>query len=492
MNNLVVMPLVVPIMIGIVLVFLKNHIRVQRALSLITMLSLIFISIVLLENIQASGIMRLDFGGWLPPYGISFVADSFAILLVLIASIVTLICLIYAYSSIGERHEKMYFYPFVLFMIAGVNGSFMTGDIFNLFVCFEVMLLASYALIALGGNKKQLRESLKYVLINVLASWFFLVALAFLYGTLGTLNMAHLSVRVAEEGQDALLTTISLLFLVVFALKAGLLLFFWLPGSYSVPPTAVAALFGALLTKVGIYALIRMFTLVFYHKPEVTHILIEGMSVITIIAGCLGAIAYKDLRQVVAYNVVIGVGFVLMGLGVATDSSLQGSIYYLMHDMIAKAMLFLIVGTMINLTGEKRFDRMSGLIRHYPLFGWLFFIVMISLAGIPPFSGFVGKILIGQGLIEAESYVVLAIAFFSSVVVLYSLLRVFLQAIFGETSVSIGDEKPLPKGQLIPILLLACCTFGLGFGAEGFSSFVEDATKTIVNPEIYIQAVLEK
>lgn len=136
MNNLVVMPLVVPIMIGIVLVFLKNHIRVQRALSLITMLSLIFISIVLLENIQASGIMRLDFGGWLPPYGISFVADSFAILLVLIASIVTLICLIYAYSSIGERHEKMYFYPFVLFMIAGVNGSFMTGDIFNLFVCF--------------------------------------------------------------------------------------------------------------------------------------------------------------------------------------------------------------------------------------------------------------------------------------------------------------------------------------------------------------------
>lgn len=492
MNNLVVMPLIVPIIMGIILVFFRNKIQIQRVLSSITMLSLIFISIILLENIQTNGIVRLDFGGWLPPYGISFVADSFSVLLVLVASVVTSICLIYAYSSIGIKHEKMYFYPFVLFMIAGVNGSFLTGDIFNLFVCFEVMLLASYALIALGGDKIQFRESLKYVLINVLASWFFLVALAYLYGTLGTLNMAHMSVRVAEDGQSALLTTISLLFLLVFALKAGLLLFFWLPGSYSVPPTAIAALFGALLTKVGIYALIRMFTLVFYHKPEITHVLIEGMAAVTIIAGCLGAIAYKDLRKIVAYNVVIGVGFVLMGLGVATDASLQGSIYYVMHDMIAKAMLFLIVGTMINLTGEYRFDRMSGLIRNYPLFGWLFFVVMISLAGIPPFSGFVGKILIGQGLIETESYSLLVIGFFSSVVVLYSLLRVFLQAIFGETTVSIGDEKPLSKGQLIPILLFACCTLGLGFWAEGFSDFVEDATKTLVNPEIYIQAVLEK
>ena len=177
-------------------------------------------------------------------------------LFVLTASIVTAICLIYAFSSIGERHEKMFFYPFVLFLIAGVNGSFLTGDMFNLFVCFEVMLLASYVLVTLGGKKVQLRESIKYVVINVLSSWFFLVALAYLYGTLGTLNMAHLSERVAEAGQGPLLTTISIVFLIVFSLKAGLLLFFWLPGSYSVPPTAIAALFGALLTKVGIYALI--------------------------------------------------------------------------------------------------------------------------------------------------------------------------------------------------------------------------------------------
>ena len=450
MNNLVVLPLIIPIMVGVILVFLRPYIRLQRVISLLTMIGVSGLSIYLLNVIQTDGIIRLDFGGWKPPFGILFVGDSFAMLLVLTASIVTAVCLIYAFSSIGEKHEKMFFYPFVLFLIAGVNGSFLTGDLFNLFVCFELMLLASYALVTLGGEKVQLKESIKYVVINVLASWFFLVALAYLYGTLGTLNMAHISERVAEAGQDPLLTTISIVFLLVFSLKAGLLLFFWLPGSYSVPPTAVAALFGALLTKVGIYALFRMFTLIFYHEPSVTHQLIGIMAGVTIILGCMGALAYKDIRLIVSYNVVIAVGFILIGLAIATPTAIEGSIYYIIHDMIAKALLFLLAGAMIKMTGVTKFDQMSGLIRNSPVFGWMFFIVTCSLAGIPPLSGFVGKILVGQSAIEAGSYVLLALAFFSSIVVLYSLLRIFLNAIFGETIISKEDEVPLKKGLLIP------------------------------------------
>ena len=213
----------------------------------------------------------------------------------------------------------MFFYSFVLFLIAGVNGSFLTGDLFNLFVCFEVMLLASYVLITLGGRKVQLVESIKYVVINVLSSWFFLLGIAYLYGSVGTLNMAHLSERIAEVGQTPLLTTISIIFLIVFSLKAGLFLYFWLPGSYSAPPTAVAALFGALLTKVGMYAMFRTFTLIFYHEPSITHTLIGIMAALTIIGGCIGAIAYKDIRQIVTYNVVITVGFILVGLAVSTE-----------------------------------------------------------------------------------------------------------------------------------------------------------------------------
>ena len=166
--------------------------------------------------IQTDGILRLDFGGWLPPYGILFVADSFSMLLVLTTAIVTAIVLLYAFSSIGKAHENMFFYSFVLFLIAGVNGSFLTGDLFNLFVCFEVMLLSSYVLITLGGRKIQLVESIKYVVINVLSSWFFLLGIAYLYGTVGTLNMAHLSVRIAEVGQGPLLTTIGIIFLDCF------------------------------------------------------------------------------------------------------------------------------------------------------------------------------------------------------------------------------------------------------------------------------------
>ncbi|WP_342557259.1 Na+/H+ antiporter subunit D [Lysinibacillus sp. FSL P4-0201] len=491
MSNMIVLPLIVPVITAILLVFLKEHVTLQRIISLLTLSFIIIISVILLVEIQEQGVMRIDFSGWAPPFGISFVADSFATLLVLVANIVALICMLYAIFTMELRYEKMYFYPFTLLMIAGVNGSFLTGDIFNLFVCFEVMLLASYALISLGGEKIQLREALKYVLINIVASWIFLVALAFLYGTVGTLNMAHISVRVMEAGANPLITTVALIFLIVFSLKAGLLLFFWLPGSYSVPPTAIAALFAALLTKVGMYALVRSFTLLFPNNPEVTHTALGIMAGLTIIAGCIGALSGRDVRTIASYNVLIGVGFIIIGLAVGTESALQGVIYYLMHDMIAKAMLFLAVGMMIYLTRETVIDKMSGLIRNYPFFGWLFFIAMCSLAGIPPLSGFLGKVLIGQGAIEGGHFVLLGLGFFSSLIVLYSLLRIFLSSFFGETIISLEDEKPLAKRILLPLTLLAICTFGLGIGAEKLAPFVTDAAETLYTPSIYIDAVLD-
>ncbi|MFJ7669411.1 Na+/H+ antiporter subunit D [Lysinibacillus sp. NPDC097195] len=490
MSNMIVLPLIVPVITAILLVFLRENIMIQRIVSLCTLAFVVIISIVLLLEVQDQGVMRIDFSGWLPPFGILFVADSFAVLLVLVANIVATICVIYAFFTIGEQYERMYFYPFVLLMVAGVNGSFLTGDIFNLFVCFEVMLLASYALISLGGGKVQLREALKYVLINIVASWIFLVALAFLYGTIGTLNMAHISLRVTEAGVDPLITTVGLVFLIVFSLKAGLLLFFWLPGSYSVPPTAIAALFAALLTKVGIYALVRTFTLLFTTNTEVTHTMLGIMAGLTIIAGCMGALAGRDVRTIAAYNVLIGVGFIVAGLAIGTESALQGVTYYLMHDMVLKAMLFLAVGMMIYVTGETTIDKMSGLIRNYPFFGWLFFVMMCSLAGIPPLSGFLGKVLIGQGAIEGGNFVLLGLGFLSSLIVLYSLLRIFLSSFFGETIISIEDEKPLPKRIVLPLTLLAVCTIALGIGAEWMAPYVKDAAETLHTPSIYIDAVL--
>src|SRR5699024_5839045 len=256
---------------------------------------------------------------------------------------------LYTFHTIRTKRESLYFYPFVHFLIAGVNGSFLTGDLFNLFVTFEVMLLASYVLLTLGAKKDQLIESLKYIAINVISSSLFLIALAYLYGSLGTLNFAHLSVRIAEVGQTPLLTIISLLFLIVFSLKSGLLLYHWLPGSYSTPPTAIAALFGALLTKVGIYAIIRTFTLLFYHEVAITHTVIGIMAGLTLLGGMIGAIAYPNIRYIVSYNVIISVGFILIGLAVMETDALAGATFYLIHDIFVKALLFLLAGMTIYL-----------------------------------------------------------------------------------------------------------------------------------------------
>ncbi|MCG7343099.1 Na+/H+ antiporter subunit D [Sporosarcina sp. ACRSL] len=491
MNNIIVMPMIIPLVTGIILVFLRHYVKTQRVLSIVSSILTLVASLVVLNQIQQDGILRLDFGGWLPPYGILFVADSFSMLLVTTTSIVTGILLIYAFSSIEKQFEHTFFYPFVFFLVAGVNGSFLTGDLFNLFVCFEVMLLSSYVLITMGGRKLQLIESMKYVTINVLSSWFFLIGIAYLYGAVGTLNMAHLSVRVAEVGQGPILTVISLMFLIVFSLKAGLLLYFWLPGSYSVPQTVVAALFGALLTKVGIYAMFRVFTLIFYHDTIITHNVIGVMAILTMIGGSIGAIAYNDIRKIIAYNVVIAVGFILAGLAMSSETAFQGAIYYLIHDMVVKALLFLLGGTMIYLTGKAKIEEMSGLIRNYPILGWLFFITMLSLAGIPPLSGFIGKVYIGQGAIETGSFILLTTAFLSGIFVLYSLLRIFLNCFWGETIINEDEDIPLKKGMLVPCVLFGIMTIAIGIGVEGLAPYVSDAARTLMNPEIYIDAVLQ-
>ena len=292
MSNLIILPIIIPIIAGLLMVIARNMIAFHRFLSLLAMAAVGAAAVLLLRVIKTAGIQTLYLGGWEAPFGITLVADMFAVILVLVAAIVTFCCLIYAFSTIGSAREHHYFYPLMAFMLAGVNGAFLTGDIFNLFVCFEVLLVASYVLISLGGTRIQLQESIKYILINIISSSFFLIAIAYLYGMTGTLNMAHLSVRIAEVGQGGLLTAVAFLFLIVFSLKAGLLLFFWLPGSYSAPPTAIAAIFAALLTKVGVYGIIRIFSLIFYHEPQTTHLFIGILAAITMVLGAMGAVAY--------------------------------------------------------------------------------------------------------------------------------------------------------------------------------------------------------
>lgn len=491
MNNLVIFPIIIPVLAGMVMVIFRKNIKFHRYLSLISMVGLGVVSIIFMQQIKNDGIQTLQLGGWEAPFGVSMVVDMFSAILLLITSIVSLCCLLYAIHSIGIERESYYFYPLFLFLIAGVNGSFITGDIFNLFVCFEVMLVSSYVLISLGGTKIQLRESIKYILVNLISSFLFLIAIAFLYAMTGTLNFADLSVRVAEVGQEGLMTIVAILFLIVFSLKAGLFLFYWLPGSYSAPPTAIAAIFAALLTKVGIYAIIRVFTLIFYHESEVTHLFIGILAAVTMILGAIGAVAFGDIKRILTYNVVVGVGFILAGLASFTTVGLTGSFYYLIHDMIVKALIFLLGGTIIHLTGTGKLKDISGLIRLHPQLGWMFFIAALSISGIPPLSGFLGKIFITEGTFESGYFWLGGIGLLTSLMVLYSMMKIFMNSFWGYTELTEEEEKGTTRGLMLPIVLLTILTVTLGLGAEGISEYVDLAVEGLMNPVHYIEAVLK-
>jgi len=489
MNNLLIWPVILPLITGLIFILLRYKIRLQRALSIAVMALSAGISVVIINQIARDGIQTLQLGGWQAPYGIGLVADMFSALLVLTTSLIAICCLLFSFSTIGRQREEHYFYALFLFLITGVNGSFLTGDLFNLYVFFEVLLVASYVLISLGSKKIQLRETMKYVIINVLSSAFFLVGISYMYSMTGTLNLAHLSVRIAEAGQDGFITTVAIMFLLVFGIKAGLFLFYWLPGSYSVPPAAISALFAALLTKVGIYAIIRMFTLIFYHEPETTHLFIGILAAATMILGGIGAIGYWDINKILTYNVIIGAGFILAGVAAFTTYGAMGSIYYLIHDMIIKALIFLIGGVIVYLTGTSDLKEMSGLIRNHPYLGWMFFIAALSLIGIPPLSGFIGKVFITRGTFEAGYFWLGGIGLLSSLMILYSVMKIFMNAFWGETVLSEEEEKGSTKGIILPISILTMLTIALGIGPQFINTYVELAAEGLINPQNYIDAV---
>lgn len=492
MNNLVILPIVVPLLAGILLIFFNKKITLQKWFSIIASGIAVVIAAILVQTVHINGIQTLEIGNWAPPYGIVLVADMYSSLLVLTTSILGLTALLFAISSTTAEREKFYFYPAIQFLLVGVTGAFLTGDIFNLFVFFEVMLMSSYMLIVLGSSKLQLRESIKYILVNIISSALFVIAVAYLYAVTGTLNMADLSVKIAENGQTGLLTVIAILFLVVFGMKGAIFpLYFWLPGSYQAPPAAVTALFGALLTKVGVYSITRVYTLIFYHDTGFTHEILAWLSALTIIFGVIGAIAYWDIKKIVIYNIITAVGVILFGVASFTPASIEGSIYYLVHDMLIKGALFLLVGAMIAVTGTTNLRQMGGLIKHYPLLGWMFFIAALSLAGIPPFSGFVGKLKVVQGGFEAEQYVISFVVLLSSLLVLYSVMKIFINAFWGEPKQE-NIQYGQTKGLLYPIGILLALSIAYGFGIESVSPYITQAAETLLDPSIYIQAVLKE
>ncbi len=493
MINLPILPILIPLASAVIMIIAGKWIRFHRWFSFLSGLGTIISSLILIQKVHLHGIQTIELGGWKAPFGIVLVSDMFSALLVTTSSIILFCIVIYSYKTIGHEREKYYYYPFLQFLLVGVNGAFTTGDIFNLFVFFEVMLMSSYVLMVLGGTKIQLRESIKYILVNVISSGLFVVTVAFLYSVVGTLNMADISRKITLVNQPGILTVIAVLFLIVFGLKAALFpLFIWMPGSYYSTPTPVLALFGALLTKVGIYAITRTYTLFFYHDQAYTHELLGFLALLSIVAGMIGAIAYQDMKKIVIYNIIIAVGIILFGVSTMTADSLSGSIFYLIHDMLIKASLFLLVGIIIQITGSSKLSNVQGLIKEYPLLAWIFFIGALSLAGVPPFSGFVGKLLIVRSGFESGQYIGGGIVLFSSLVVLYSIMKIFIKGFWGEPKSYTNMDKASVTKMLIPAGILIVFSIFYGVGSETIYPYIHQASDVLMNPDLYIKAVLKE
>ena len=495
MNNLLVLPILIPMITGVLCLLGYRSARLQRMLGITGAVILFITSVTLFVVTMENQILVLQVGSWPAPYGITLVADLFSATMQLLSGIVGLAVGWYSLAMISEGRISFGYFALFHFLIMGVNGAFLTGDIFNLYVWFEVMLISSFVLMALGGDRAQMAGAIKYVTINLISSAMFLAALGILYSIAGTLNMADLAVKFSQidgPSSRALISTLSVLFLAAFGIKAAIFpLFFWLPASYHTPPAAVAAIFSGLLTKVGVYALIRVFTLIFLQDSYFTHTLILILSGLTMLIGVLGAMAQNEFRRVLSFHIVSQIGYMLMGLGLFTPLALAGSVFYILHHIIVKTNLFLVSGVVEYLGKTAVLKKLGGLYRSQPALAILFLIPAMSLAGIPPLSGFFAKFnLIKAGLIESQYWVV-GIALIVSLFTLFSMIKLWNEAFWKpEPQESTLSSRKITKSMILPIAFLAGLTVLIGLGIGPAFDVALRTGIQLSEPAQYITAVL--
>jgi len=499
LNLEIALPILIPLTAGAVSIALWRSIRYQRIIAVLATALLLAASVWLLRSTIDQGFLVMEMGSWPAPFSIVFVSDLLSAIMIVMTGIIGMAIAIYSLASTPRGHEKFGYYPLMHLLLAGVAGAFLTGDIFNLFVWFEVMLLASFALLTLGGERAQMEGAIKYVTLNLFSSAIFLSAVGLLYGTVGTLNMADIAQKVATIEDPGMVTVISMMFMVSFGIKAAAFpLFFWLPASYHTPQVAVSALFAGLLTKVGVYALYRFFTLMFTQDVDYTHTILLWVAALTMLTGVLGAAAQFEFRRILSFHIVSQIGYILLGLALFTPLAIIGGVFYTIHNIIAKTNLFLISGITYRMLGSYDLKDLGGVYKERPFLALLFLISALSLAGIPPLSGFFAKFMVIRAGLEAEAYVVTGIALLAGLLTLYSMIKIWAEVFWKKTPEHVTDLRRL-RGEVkekhnwayfAPVIGLAACTVLIGVNAQPIYELAEMAAHQLLNPQLYIEAVL--
>ncbi len=500
MTRSLVLPVAVPLACAAAAALARDRLAVQRALAFGAAATVFGYAVALVFATSDGRVLVAQVGGWPPGIAIPLVADLFSALMLVVGALMVLVVSAFAVAR-GDAEHRL-FHPLVLVLMVGIAGAFLTADLFNLFVFFEVMLIASYVLATLGGSRRQLRGGMVYVATNLFASTLLVAGVAVAYGTAGTVNLAGLGRAATSPG----LEIAGALLLVAFAIKASLVpLHGWLPRAYPVASPAVAALFSGLLTKVGVYALYRVYSVVFAGEGRFRTLLLVVASV-TMLVGVLGAVGRETIREILSFHIVSQVGYMIMGLGLFGSLGLAGGIFYVLHHIVVKTSLFLAAGVVETDTGTGVLDRLGGMAQRRPVAAAGFIVAALSLAGLPPLSGFFAKLALVRASFEGAEYGVAAVAIVVSLLTLTSMLKIWNAVWWGERvtpaaaeeTVSghepVGAEADPPAARrfalVAPGVFLALVSVGIGLGAHGLMELTSTAGEVLGDAGRYIEAVL--
>jgi multicomponent Na+:H+ antiporter subunit D len=497
-SSIIFIPLLLPLLSAVLCIGSWNNVVVQRWIYMAGSVLMVVAAIALMTAVVDKGMITAQAGEWQAPVGITFACDYFSAIMVLVSSLVCFTLVFYAKNHLDAKRKSFGFYPMAMLLMFGVTGSFLTGDVFNLYVWFEVMLMASFVLLTLGGEKKQLEGAIKYVALNFLASALFLAGIGILYGTAGTLNMADLAVKLPLVENQALVTLAAVFFIVCFGIKAAMFpLYFWLPASYHTPPVTITALIAGLITKVGVYVLIRFFTLLFTTDTAFTHTVLLYAAICTMVFGVLGAIVQVEYRKLLSFHIISQIGYMILGLALFTPLAIAGSILFILHNILVKTNLFLVAGISHIISGSYLLKDLGGVYKRFPFVALLFAVSAFSLVGIPPLSGFWGKFMFTSAALSNSSYGSVAAVIGVSMLTLYSMTKIWNMAFLKEETLkpaftSSSQMIKQNKGVFFSISLLTILIIAMGIYPGPLIAFCNTAAEQLMDKQIYIQAVLGK
>lgn len=500
---LVVAPLVLCMVLGAVLLMVRKDTQIQPVIAIPGLVALVLVDAALLAHVWMNGTVTMTMGRWLPPFGISFTVDILGALLTLTGGIAALAGGIFGAGDVNDSGRRYGFYPFLFLMMVGVSGAFLTGDIFNLYVWFEVLLISSFGLLILGSERGQIDGATKYAFLNLVATTLFLIATGYLYGIFGTLNMADIALKAQTMDDKAPMVTLVSMYLLAFGMKAAAFpANFWLPASYHTPRVVVSALFGGLLTKVGVYALIRVLLMLFPAERDLLGWVIALIAAATMVLGAMGALAQTDVRRMLGYLVISGIGVMLAGIALANPAGVAATVFYAVHSMIVMTALYLASGMAARASGSFSIAEPGGIYQSHVVLAGITLALFFAVSGLPPFSGFWPKALMVKASLDVGAWWLAAAILLTGFLTTIAVGRVWVlaywrpapappeEASMGGNGAAVTQPPALsPLLDFLPLVMLTVLVVLVGIFPQKLLELSQIASEQLLNPAEYIKSV---